>query len=199
MRTVRRTRRAFVPPAAGVRPTASPPNLRARILGLDPGSRATGYAVIECAGNESSYLVSGAIRTEGEAFTDRLGEIFAGIARLVEEYRPDEVAIERVFVHRNADSALKLGQARGAALCATFAQRPPDQAAIRAHIYEYAPREIKLAVTGTGSAQKEQVQLMVRQLLKLKGNPGADAADALAVALCHVHARRLHRWLASTR
>lgn len=182
-----------------MRPTDPPPNLRARILGLDPGSRATGYAVIECVGNESSYLVSGAIRTEGDAFTDRLGDIFAGIARLVAEYRPDEVAIERVFVHRNADSALKLGQARGAALCATFAQQPPAQAAMRAHIYEYAPREIKLAVTGTGSAQKEQVQLMVRQLLKLKGHPGADAADALAVALCHVHARRMHRWLASAR
>ncbi len=156
---------------------------RVRVLGLDPGSRATGYALLECVGTVSTYLVSGSIRTTAESFPLRLQEIFAGVSRLVSEYRPDEVAIERVFMHRNPDSAIKLGQARGAALCGTFAVEP--------RIYEYAPREIKLAVVGTGAAQKEQVQLMVKQLLRLSGTLGPDAADALAIALCHANTRRL--------
>jgi crossover junction endodeoxyribonuclease RuvC len=113
-----------------------------------------------------------------------LQEIFAGVDKLAAQYQPDEVAIERVFMHRNADSALKLGQARGAALSATFAVRP--------RVFEYAPREVKLAVVGTGAAQKEQVQLMVRRLLNLSGPLGADAADALAIALCHAHSRTLN-------
>jgi len=113
-----------------------------------------------------------------------LQEIFAGVDKLTNQYQPDEVAIERVFMHRNADSALKLGQARGAALSATFAVRP--------RVFEYAPREVKLAVVGTGAAQKEQVQLMVRRLLSLSGPLGADAADALAIALCHAHSRNLN-------
>lgn len=154
-----------------------------RILGLDPGSLITGYALLECAGGRMQYLASGAIRTTHAHFPRRLAEIFEGVAALIAQYRPDEVAIERTFMHRNADSALKLGQARGAALCATFAAQP--------RIYEYAPREVKLAVVGTGSAQKDQVQLMVKHLLKLEGTIGPDAADALAMALCHAHSRRL--------
>jgi len=154
-----------------------------RILGLDPGSLRTGYAVVETRGGNVHYLVSGAIRTRGETFTDRLQEIFAGVDQLTCEFRPDEVAIETVFMHRNADSALKLGQARGAALSATFALRP--------RVFEYAPREVKLAVVGTGAAEKEQVQLMVKRLLNISGPLGADAADALAIALCHAHSRRL--------
>jgi crossover junction endodeoxyribonuclease RuvC len=153
-----------------------------RILGLDPGSQCTGYAVVET-GARVTYLVSGAIRTRGASLTERLQEIFAGVDRLTSEFRPDEVAIESIFMHRNADSALKLGQARGAALSATFAVRP--------RVFEYAPREVKLAVVGTGGAQKEQVQLMVRRLLNLSGPLGADAADALAIALCHAHSRNL--------
>jgi crossover junction endodeoxyribonuclease RuvC len=159
------------------------------VLGLDPGSRATGYAFIECAGTRSSYLASGAIRTTGESFPARLQEIFEGVSRLVDEFHPDEVAIERVFMHRNPDSAIKLGQARGAALCGTFAAQT--------RVYEYAPREIKLAVVGTGAAQKGQVQLMVKQLLRLSGTLGPDAADALAVALCHANARRLQELVKS--
>lgn len=153
-----------------------------RILGLDPGSQCTGYAVVET-GARVTYLVSGSIRTRGASLTERLQEIFAGVDRLTSEFRPDEVAIESIFMHRNADSALKLGQARGAALSATFAVRP--------RVFEYAPREVKLAVVGTGGAQKEQVQLMVRRLLNLTGPLGADAADALAIALCHAHSRTL--------
>lgn len=169
------------------RPASTPP-ARVRILGLDPGSLCTGYAVIET-GPRVTYVVSGSIRARGPSLTDRLQEIFAGVDKLTGEYLPDEVAIERVFMHRNADSALKLGQARGAALSATFAVRP--------RVFEYAPREVKLAVVGTGGAQKEQVQLMVRQLLNLTGPMGPDAADALAIALCHAHSRglsgQLHR------
>lgn len=154
-----------------------------RILGLDPGSLCTGYAVVET-GPRVTYVVSGSIRARGASLADRLQEIFAGVDKLANEYQPDEVAIERVFMHRNADSALKLGQARGAALSATFAVRP--------RVFEYAPREVKLAVVGTGAAQKEQVQLMVRRLLNLSGPLGADAADALAIALCHAHSRKLN-------
>jgi crossover junction endodeoxyribonuclease RuvC len=155
-----------------------------RILGLDPGSQCTGYAVVETQASRVAYIVSGAIRTSGESLAERLQEIFAGVDRLTNEFRPDEVAIERVFMHRNADSALKLGQARGAALSATFAVRP--------RVFEYAPREVKLAVVGTGGAQKEQVQLMVKRLLNIAGPLAEDAADALAIALCHAHSRKLY-------
>jgi crossover junction endodeoxyribonuclease RuvC len=154
-----------------------------RILGLDPGSQRTGYAVVETQGPRVAYVVSGAIRTRGESLCERLQEIFVGVESLASEFRPDEVAIERVFMHRNADSALKLGQARGAALSATFAIRP--------RVFEYAPREVKLAVVGTGAAQKEQVQLMVKRLLNIAGPLTEDAADALAIAMCHAHSRRM--------
>ena len=114
------------------REPAPPP--QARILGLDPGSLRTGYAVVQVDGPRVAYLVSGAIRTGGGSLAERLQEIFAGVDQLTNEFRPDEVAIERVFMHRNADSALKLGQARGAALSGTFSARP--------RVYEYAPREV---------------------------------------------------------
>jgi crossover junction endodeoxyribonuclease RuvC len=155
-----------------------------RVLGLDPGSLRTGYAVVEVNGASVKYVVSGAIRTDGNSLTERLRQIFAGVDRLSGEFRPDEVAIESVFMHRNADSALKLGQARGAALSATFALRP--------RVFEYAPREVKLAVVGTGAAQKEQVQLMVKRLLSIAGPLSPDAADALAIALCHAHSRKVY-------
>jgi crossover junction endodeoxyribonuclease RuvC len=138
-----------------------------RILGLDPGSQVTGFGVI---------------RTRGGEFALRLRQIFDGVLELMSEYRPSEVAVERVFMHRNADSALKLGQARGAALCAAFTGDPL--------VFEYAPREVKLAVVGQGGAQKEQVQMMVRTLLKLQGEIGADAADAIGIALCHAYSRQ---------
>jgi crossover junction endodeoxyribonuclease RuvC len=168
--------------AAAVRAPVLPAQVR--ILGLDPGSLRTGYAVVETHSARVAYLVSGTIRTEGSTLAERLQEIFIAVERLTSDFRPDEVAIEGVFMHRNADSALKLGQARGAALSATFAARP--------RVYEYAPRAVKLAVVGTGSAQKEQVQLMVRRLLNISGPLAADAADALAIALCHAHSRKVH-------
>jgi len=152
-----------------------------RILGLDPGSQVTGFAVIDWACGTARYVTSGVIRTRGAEFPPRLRQIYEGVQRLMLEFAPREVAIERVFMHRNADSALKLGQARGAALCAAFAGDP--------EVFEYAPREVKLAVVGQGGAEKEQVQLMVRSLLRLDGEIGADAADAIGIALCHAYSR----------
>jgi len=152
-----------------------------RILGLDPGSQATGFGIVDWREGQASYVASGAIRTSGAEFPPRLRQIFEGVVSLMREYAPAEVAIERVFMHRNADSALKLGQARGAAICAVFGSA--------SEVYEYAPREVKLAVVGQGGAQKEQVQLMVRTLLGLRGELGADAADAIGIALCHAYSR----------
>ena len=152
-----------------------------RILGIDPGSQATGFGIIDWQDGQARYVASGAIRTSGVEFPPRLRQIFEGVLEVMQQYRPGEVAIERVFMHRNADSALKLGQARGAALCAVFSGGP--------EVFEYAPREVKLAVVGQGGAQKEQVQLMVKALLRLEGQLGADAADAVGIALCHAHSR----------
>lgn len=161
---------------------------RVRILGLDPGSRHTGYGIVDCNGADASYVACGAISTVQKDFPGRLQEIFEGVRDLVEQHRPTEIAIERVFVNRNVDSALKLGQARGAALCGVFASA--------AEVFEYSPREVKMAVVGSGAADKLQVQHMVRALLKVEGKLGADAADALAVALCHVHGRGMRHLLA---
>jgi len=151
-----------------------------RILGIDPGSRVTGYGIVELEGALTRPVAWGGIRTTGE-HADRLKQIFDGVAGLVAEHVPDEIAIERVFVNRNADSALKLGQARAAALCATFSQDIP--------VHEYAPREVKKALVGNGGAEKSQVEYMVKVLLGLRGVMQSDAADALAIAVCHAHAR----------
>jgi crossover junction endodeoxyribonuclease RuvC len=154
----------------------------ARILGIDPGSRMTGYGVIEVRGRSTVHVASGCVRMVEEGFPERLRTIFEGVSEVVEEYRPDEIAIEKVFVQRNVDSALKLGQARGAAICAVVSRSLP--------IAEYSPRQIKQALVGRGAAAKEQVQHMVKTLLQLVESPQADAADALACALCHCHTRQ---------
>lgn len=159
-----------------------------RVLGIDPGSRFTGWGVIEGDGRRSVHVASGVLKLGDGELGARLRLIFDGVTRLVAEYRPQEIAVERVFVARNAESALKLGQARGAAICAALADGLP--------LAEYAPREIKLAVVGTGAASKEQVQHMMRVILKLSAPPQADQADALAVALCHAHSRTLAAVLA---
>ena len=126
---------------------------RIRILGIDPGSRQTGFGVVDFAGDTPEYVASGTIRSRDGAFSDRLKSIFSSVGEIVAAHRPDAVAIESVFMARNAGSALKLGHARSAAMCATFAYD--------VDVFEYAPREIKLAIVGTGSATKEQVQHMV--------------------------------------
>ncbi|ASP40421.1 crossover junction endodeoxyribonuclease RuvC [Bacterioplanes sanyensis] len=151
------------------------------ILGIDPGSRITGFGVINAVGQQLEYVSSGCIRLGDGAMPERLGKLFDSITELIEQYSPQQFAIEQAFMGRNADSALKLGQARGVAMVAAVQQQ--------LEIAEYAPRTIKQAVVGKGSASKEQVQIMVRQLLKLPGNPQADAADALAIAICHSHTR----------
>lgn len=162
-----------------------------RILGIDPGSRITGFGIIERVGNRSVYVESGCVRVGDGEFTGRLKSIFEGLREVVATYRPTEVAIERVFMHRNPDSALKLGQARGAALCAVLLDDLP--------VSEYTPAEIKLATVGSGRADKAQIQHMVQALLKLPAAPQADAADALAVALCHIHTAQTLVHLAGAR
>lgn len=151
-----------------------------RILGIDPGSRITGYGVIDLVGVVPHYVASGCVRTTDGALEQRLAQIYAGVAEVIGLHRPTAVAVERVFMAKNADSALKLGQARGAALVC-----------IANHgltIGEYAARQIKQAVTGQGGADKSQVQHMVTTILKLSSTPQADAADALAIALTHAYA-----------
>ncbi len=154
-----------------------------RILGIDPGSRLTGFGVVDFRGDKPTYIASGTIRSPDGSFPDRLRKIFESVSEIVSEYRPAIVSVESVFMARNASSALKLGHARSAALCATFG--------FDVEVFEYAPREIKLAVVGTGAATKEQVQHMVVSLLSLDDHPAPDAADALAAAICHAHGRRV--------
>lgn len=160
---------------------------RRRILGIDPGSRLTGFGVVDFDGDKAIYVASGTVRSMDGAFADRLRQIFESVGSIVDEFRPDIVAVESVFMHKNAGSALKLGHARSAALCATFEHG--------AEVFEYAPRAIKKAVVGTGAATKEQVQHMIASILNLDGVPAPDAADALAAALCHGHQWSIHKQL----
>ena len=150
-----------------------------RILGIDPGSQRTGVGVIDVADNGALVHVwHGALVVGGEAtFPLRLKRIFDELCDIIATHQPAECGIERVFMARNPDSALKLGQARGAAICGT--------ADANAVVFEYATRQIKQAVVGSGSAEKAQVQLMMKSILKLDGPLSPDAADALAAAVCH--------------
>lgn len=150
-----------------------------RILGIDPGSRITGYGVIETGANSSRYIASGSIQIKAETFPQRLKQVFDGITEVIALYSPEQMAIEQVFMHKNADSALKLGQARGAAICAALNCDLP--------VHEYAARQIKQALVGKGNADKAQVQHMVKILLNIQGTLQVDAGDALGVCLCHSH------------
>jgi crossover junction endodeoxyribonuclease RuvC len=150
-----------------------------RILGIDPGSRITGYGVVESTPRGIRYVASGCIRIKVDEFPERLKQIFDGVSQVIEMYRPEQMAIEQVFMHKNADSALKLGQARGAAICATLNRDLP--------VFEYAARQVKQALVGKGNADKLQVQHMVKILLSIQGDMQIDASDALAIGLCHSH------------
>lgn len=161
-------------------------NSAIRILGIDPGSRLTGYGIVDLEGHSVIYVASGCIRTPNGSHIDRLHSIGCGIRELLDRYQPVEAAVEQVFVSKNASSALKLGQARAAAICRILDDLESQ------HIYEYTPRAIKNATVGYGGATKEQIQHMIKQLLKLSGNLSADAADALAVAVCHANSRGLN-------
>ncbi len=151
-----------------------------RILGIDPGLGVTGYGIVEKTGNRLVYIASGRIRSKvAEPLAERLATILSGLAEVIDSYHPLEVAVEQVFVNVNPQSTLLLGQARGAAICAAVLARLP--------VAEYTALQVKQSVVGQGHARKEQVQEMVRRLLKLAGHPSPDAADALACAICHAH------------
>lgn len=152
-----------------------------RVLGVDPGSRLTGYGVVDVDGDALRYVASGCIQTVEGPFTGRLADIYRGVEEVIAAHAPDEFVVEEVFFARNPQSALKLGQARGVAIAAAVRAGLP--------VSEYAARAVKQAVVGTGNATKAQVQYMVRALLSLSAEPSSDAADALAVAICHVNTR----------
>jgi crossover junction endodeoxyribonuclease RuvC len=154
-----------------------------RILGIDPGLRITGFGVIEQTGNKLRYVTSGCVRSGKGELAARLRMILDGLAEVIGEHRPGEVAIEKVFVNVNPQSTLLLGQARGTAICAAVIAGLP--------VAEYTALQVKQAVVGKGHAKKEQVQHMVRRLLALPGDPSPDAADALACAICHAHGGKL--------
>jgi crossover junction endodeoxyribonuclease RuvC len=151
-----------------------------RILGIDPGLRITGFGVVDKTGQRLTYVTSGCVKTgEGVDLPVRLKTILDSLSQVIEDHAPQEVAVEKVFVNVNPQSTLLLGQARGAAICAAVSRALP--------VAEYTALQVKQAVVGNGHAHKDQVQEMVRRLLNLPAQPGADAADALACAICHAH------------
>jgi crossover junction endodeoxyribonuclease RuvC len=143
-----------------------------KILGIDPGSRLTGYGILEESIQGYKYIASGSIRIKGDYFPDRLKQIFDGILEIVDKYQPDQMAIEQVFMHKNADSAI----------CAVQTKMIP--------VFEYAARQVKQAVVGKGAADKIQVQHMVKILLNVQGELSLDASDALGIAICHANYRQ---------
>ena len=154
-----------------------------RILGIDPGLRVTGFGIIEKQGQKLDYVASGCIRTPDGELPERLKSILEGLLEVIALHAPMEVSVEKVFVNVNPQSTLLLGQARGAAICAAVSKDLP--------VSEYTALQVKQAVVGQGHAAKEQVQEMVKRLLNLGGVPQADAADALACAICHAHTGNL--------
>jgi len=162
------------------------------ILGIDPGSRVTGYGIINAVGGRLDYIGSGAVRIPDTlALAERLKIIFSSVCELIETHIPQEFAIEQIFMSKSAASALKLGQARGAAIVAAVHHNLP--------VSEYEARKVKQAVVGTGAADKTQIQHMVKTLLKLPSAPVEDAADALAVAICHANTQASLIRMASSR
>ncbi len=159
----------------------------ARIMGIDPGLRRCGWGIIESTGNRLGFVACGTLTPDArQTLAQRLAELHAGLTAVIDAYRPDEAAVEETFVNQGARSALQLGQARGVALM--------TPAALGLPVGEYAANLVKKSVVGTGHADKEQVQLMVKTLLPGASFKGADAADALAIAICHAH-HRIHRRL----
>jgi crossover junction endodeoxyribonuclease RuvC len=160
-----------------------------RIIGIDPGSRRTGYGIVDMSGATINYVTSGIVRLPEDSLPQRLQLIFDAVSQLIEEYKPVVMSIEDVFMSINPRGALKLGQARGAAILAGTNAKLP--------VSEYSPRSVKQAIVGTGSADKKQVQMMVTSLLKLPGEPAEDAADGLAVAICHGHSMRSQQFMSA--
>ena len=166
-------------PSANSRPGEGASVVCVRILGVDPGLRITGFGLIERSGQKLVYITSGIIRTPFGDLPQRLKTIMDSLGEVIAEHQPEQVAVEKVFVNVNPQSTLLLGQARGAAICAAVLCGLP--------VSEYTALQVKQAVVGSGHAAKQQVQDMVRRLLKLPGDPSADAADALACAICHAN------------
>ena len=156
---------------------------KVRILGIDPGLRVTGFGILDKHGSKLDYVASGCIRTPDGELPERLKSILEGLLEVIALHAPMEVSVEKVFVNVNPQSTLLLGQARGAAICAAVSKDLP--------VSEYTALQVKQAVVGQGHAAKEQVQEMVKRLLNLGGVPQADAADALACAICHAHTGNL--------
>ncbi len=168
-------------------------NRMVRIMGVDPGSRFTGWGVIESDGMESRYVASGCIALPpGKPMGERLTQIYTELGAIASEHRVEEAAVETVFMNKNVQSALKLGQARGAALCALVMAGISETA-------EYSPRRVKQAVCGYGGAGKEQVAMMVARLLNQQSELGEDEADGLALGICHAHHRRMAAYAAANR
>jgi len=155
------------------------------VLGIDPGSRTTGWGIVREVSGVLTLVDCGAVRPRGDEFSDRLGAIYHGLHEVIARHMPDEASVENVFTAKNAASALKLGQARGAVVAACAAHHLP--------VASYAPTEIKKTIVGVGRAEKEQVSFMVARLLGVKGDWGPDTGDALAAAICHLNMRRLRR------
>lgn len=153
------------------------------IIGIDPGSRCTGYGIIRVEANRNTYVTSGFINISNYSVFDRLRQIYVGLQEIMQAFKPHEAAIEQVFMHANPNSALKLGQARGAAIVA-----------LDIPVNEYSARQVKKAIAGNGAASKDQVQFMVKRLLNLSQALEANAADALAIAICHAHSRTMQSW-----
>lgn len=149
------------------------------VVGIDPGSRSTGYGLISYQGNQLRYIASGCIRTQQKSFFERLRDIYDGVDLVLSEYPVDYCAVESVFMAENPNSALKLGQARGAAIAAVLSREVT--------VVEHSARQVKKVLVGTGSASKQQVQYMVKSLLRLDGALSTDASDALAIAICHIY------------
>lgn len=161
------------------------------ILGIDPGSRKTGFGIIRAAAAGHEYVASGVIRSAAGSLPQRIKIIFHSLTEIIDEYCPQQVAVEKVFMAKSADSALKLGQAKGAAIAAAVSYE--------LSVAEYETRKIKQSVVGNGAAEKCQVQHMVQCLLKLSSSPQEDAADALAVALCHSHSQQALLYIPQSR
>jgi crossover junction endodeoxyribonuclease RuvC len=155
-----------------------------RIIGIDPGSRITGYGIVEKRGSSFVHIDNGCLTTRpADPIPERLGQIYSGLLQILEKYRPDAAAVEEVFFAKNVASSIKLGEARGVALLAAVQSRIP--------VFEYATREVKQAITGYGQATKDQIQKMVKSMLRLPEIAQEDASDALAVAICHLQSYRM--------
>lgn len=163
---------------------------RLRVIGIDPGSRFTGYGIVETQGSQQQCIAHGRIVVKGQSMAERLLHIYEGLSEVIRIHLPEEFAIEQIFYHKNARAALTLGQARGAALVAAAAACLP--------VTEYSAKQIKQAAVGFGAANKEQMQYMMRHLLNLKETPETDAADALAIAICHCQTQRFARKISAS-